>query len=405
MSGINDMRCPFPPNGKYLDAIRSSSKALRLISNVKIESEPIQRLITSPAFTSSFKRVSAVHGLALPLNFPSTASELNLISILSLLNFGSGFRVPLHQATGRGAWDNIRALVFSMYLMSSTDDEGDLLSARGLKAVGTQKVAELMRVSVHVEKPHESIPGVTVGTLGGPMYDLVQLITNTLNETGRVLVDTGYPDLGSFVIEALKEGAKAGATPDAEVDTILDRLVRAIPGFRDMGIVDSQPIYCFKKALFLIHAIKVRFGTQSSAPFPIPSTAHLPVFTDNVLPSMLIHLGVIDLSESALSSIFPNVAENLPSLLEEAPSDKNPPSPSEGPILSVEQAYVLRASAIDACEMIIAEARASVPSKEGVEWIKDITLPELDMWIWGVAKDRSDYRQLERFVLRETIFF
>lgn len=148
-----------------------------------------------------------------------------------------------------------------MYLMSSTDDEGDLLSARGLKAIGTQKVAELMRVSVHVEKPHESIPGVTVGTLGGPMYDLVQLITNTLNETGRVLVDTGYPDLGSFVIEALKEGAKAKATPDAEVDTILDRvsthgqlivdhqsfltfhtiqLVRAIPGFRDMAIVDSQ---------------------------------------------------------------------------------------------------------------------------------------------------------------------
>ncbi len=120
---------------------------------------------------------------------------------------------------------------------------------------------------------------------------------------------------------------------------------------------------------------------------------------------MLIHLGVIDLSESLLSRIFPGVVEKLPSLLKEAPSDKTPPSPSEGPMLSAEQAFVLRASAIDACEMIIAETRASVLSKEGVEWIKEITLPELDMWIWGVAKDRSDYRQLKRFVLRETIFF
>lgn len=95
-------------------------------------------------------------------------------------------------------------------------------------AITDAKVAELMRVSLHVERPHESIPGVTVGELAGPMYDLVTLITQTLNETGSVLVKAGYPDLGSFVLEALKEGEKVKSAdkPGADVDVILERVRR-----------------------------------------------------------------------------------------------------------------------------------------------------------------------------------
>ncbi|KAG5221309.1 ATP-NAD kinase domain-containing protein [Salix suchowensis] len=222
-----------------------------------------------------------------------------------------------------------------MYLVSSTDDEGDLLSARGLKVIGTQKVAELMRVSVHVEKPHESIPGVTVGTLGGPMYDLVQLITNTLNETGRVLVDTGYPDLGSFVIEALKEG------------TIWNAIICTVP-----NTIDGAPT--------CLHGQRPAVNADSP-------------WRDRPLRvTTLLHIS--------------QRRREPPQSIKRSALRQKPPSPSEGPILSVEQVYVLRASAIDACEMIIAEARASVPSKEGVEWIKDITLPELDMWIWGLQR-------------------
>lgn len=181
----------------------------------------------SPAFTESFKRVSASHGLALPLKFSSALDELNLLSILSLLNFASGYRVPLHAETGRGAWDNIRAFAFSLYLSSSVG-EGDLLSARGMKVIGEGKVAELMRVNVHLERPHESIPGVTVGELGGPMHELVKLVTGILQETGKVLVDLGYPDLGSFVAEALKEGeserTRNGDDPNVQVEVVLERV-------------------------------------------------------------------------------------------------------------------------------------------------------------------------------------
>jgi hypothetical protein len=95
-----------------------------------------------------------------------------------------------------------------------------------MQDIQEQKVAELMRVSMHVERPHESIPGVTVGELGGPMHELVKLITGTLNETGLILVRAGYPDLGSFVLEALQEGEKAKSKDKvgADVDIILERV-------------------------------------------------------------------------------------------------------------------------------------------------------------------------------------
>jgi hypothetical protein len=95
-----------------------------------------------------------------------------------------------------------------------------------MQDIQEQKVAELMRVSMHVERPHESIPGVTVGELGGPMHELVKLITGTLNETGLILVRAGYPDLGSFVLEALQESEKAKSKDKvgADVDIILERV-------------------------------------------------------------------------------------------------------------------------------------------------------------------------------------
>ena len=127
------------------------------------------------------------------------------MSILTVLNLASGYRVPLHKATGKGAYDNIRMLVMALYISSTV--EVDYMSAGGMVALDHQKVADLMGVlnHVHVEVPHKSLPGVVVGELGGPIFELVRIITKVLNETGEVLRSGGYPDLGTFVLEALKK--------------------------------------------------------------------------------------------------------------------------------------------------------------------------------------------------------
>lgn len=165
----------------------------------------MENFLLSPAFTSSFGRLKQTHGQILPLKYPSIAAELNVMSVLTVLNMASGYRVPLHKATGRGAYDNIRMLVMALYLSSTV--EADSMSARGMVALDHQKVADLMGVlgHIHVEVPHTSLPGVVVGELGGPIFELVRLITKILNETGEALQNGGYPDLGTFVLEALKK--------------------------------------------------------------------------------------------------------------------------------------------------------------------------------------------------------
>lgn len=114
-----------------------------------------------------------------------------------------------------------------------------MLSARGMQRVDAGVIAEQLRVSIHVDRPHESIPGVTVSEVSGPMSRLVQLIVNTLNETGDVLVKSGYPDLGTFVLEALKNGANAVKSGPPDADVVIDQIMKAIPGFRDMTVVNG----------------------------------------------------------------------------------------------------------------------------------------------------------------------
>ncbi|KAI0266692.1 hypothetical protein BC834DRAFT_109128 [Gloeopeniophorella convolvens] len=289
-----------------------------------------------------------------------------------------------------------------------------------MQTLSEVKIAELMGVSLHIERPHESIPGLTVGQIGGPGWEVVQLLKKLLDETGKVLVSGGYPNLGTLVAEALKEGEKASrdkGDPTAAAEVVLERLVRAIPGFRDMAVINDQPVYCFKKALFLINGVNIRFGEKAPSPFPIPQTSHLPVFTDNVLPSILIHLGVIDLSTAApaLAALFPGAGADatLSALLAAAPEPAPSPGPTagakkvpvDGPVLTHAQSYVLRAAAIEACERIIAHARVMSAMGRGESWLKDITLPDFDTWLWAVAKDRADYRALPRFVLRNALFF
>ncbi|KAL1665929.1 hypothetical protein GGF50DRAFT_51724 [Schizophyllum commune] len=399
-----------PASGAYLRAIRESARKARASQHVRIDEDAIRALLLSPAFTTTFTRLSKNHGLALPLRFSSPLAELNFLSVLALLNFASGYRTPLHAETGRGAWDNIRALAFALHIESASD-AGELLSAEGMRSIGDGKVAELLRVNVHLERAHETIPGVTVGELGGPLYELVRLITRTLNETGERLVEMGYPDLGTLVVEALKAGGKARRDddPDAEVDKVLEQIVRAIPGFQDMYDLDGEPVYCFKKALFLIHSVVVRFGSLNPPPFPVPDTSNLPIFSDNVIPSMLVHLGIIDLSASALQHLFTNARSKvtIDSLLA-APSEGKPlPStepPEEGPSVTAREGYILRAAAIDACEVTVKIARELEVPKD-LEWINKLTLPDLDAWLWAGAKDRVDYRSLPRFMERNTVFF
>ena len=245
MSSDRNLNPPPFPQGSFIEAVRESSKlltektkitvSLRLLPSccafdvsfysslsAQINQNAVEKFLLSPAFTASFERLKVNHGQLLPLKYPSIAAELNVMSILTVLNLGSGYRVQLHRATGRGAYDNIRMLVMALYLTSTA--EMDYTSARGMVALDHQKVADLMGVldKIHVEAPHKSLPGVVVGELGGPIFELVRLIARILNETGEALRSGGYPDLGTFLLEALKN---AKGNPDLVLQQVRALLV------------------------------------------------------------------------------------------------------------------------------------------------------------------------------------
>jgi len=153
---------------------------------------------------------------------------------------------------------------------------------------------------------------------------------------------------------------------------------------------------------------------------PLPDTSAIPVFSDNVLPSMLVHLGALDVSESAYTthrSAFANldVQENLEYIPMDlqggnaAQGSGGSPKVSdveEGPAFNEEEAYALRAAALDACELLAETAKKLTLGNhhEANKWVHNVTLPELDGWLWAVAK-KERLRSLTRFAQPGTVMY
>jgi hypothetical protein len=149
------------------------------------------------------------------------------LSILSLLNTLSGYRLPLHAATGDGAYQNVTKILLGLFI---SGDEN--LSAKGLKELKEQEVAGIMGVSLFSEKPHDTLPGVTVGVKGGLVAEAVGLIVKACNETGEILVREGYDSLGDLVVEILDEAENVVEEKDelAGCDHFVERVSAGVCG-------------------------------------------------------------------------------------------------------------------------------------------------------------------------------
>jgi len=178
---------------------------------LKIPDDAILAVLGSAAFKTSFDRLANAHGLSFPLQFPSVHAEVNFLAVLSLLNFGGGYRTVLRAQTGRGAYDCIRMLLFSAFLdIDSPDSAGVgamLFTAAGMREAAAGAIASAIGLNMHIDRQHATIPGLTVGELGGPAYEFVSLIVQTLREAGTALAEIGHSDLGTFTLQCLREAA------------------------------------------------------------------------------------------------------------------------------------------------------------------------------------------------------
>lgn len=217
--------------------------------------EKIDEFLNKNIFSdiSKYAELARSFKLSFPLNFENDAEELTLVGLIALvgltigaahkdpiaemslralaaqLDFGTEYDSILCEHLDRDAFDIVQSFVFSLYLSSATSSESaleDALSSRRMQNASLDDVASHMRISIVVEKPHPTIPAITIGEQGGPLLPFVQRVVKVLRETGDFLVKQGYANFGVFLEEGLKE-----AKGDPEI--LVSRLVRAVPPFND----------------------------------------------------------------------------------------------------------------------------------------------------------------------------
>ena len=77
------------------------------------------------------------------------------------------------------------------------------LSARALRSLTLSEISSLFHIPLQVEVAHPTIEAIKVSK-PSKSRALAELITWTLNDTGRILEENGYKNFATFILEAAK---------------------------------------------------------------------------------------------------------------------------------------------------------------------------------------------------------
>ncbi|KAG0215132.1 hypothetical protein BGX28_000837 [Mortierella sp. GBA30] len=333
-------------------SIYETTKQCRESSSIHIDQEAITRFLTNLT-QESWSKHSVANGMSFPLRFESLEQEVNILSLIDILNTGHGFRKELHEDSDRGAFETIVFGIMSFHI-SSTPTTADALSKLTGWEVGSH-FGITMQKDVPSELAHVTISKPSVAS------KLAGQIQGVLNETGRILKEQGFETLGGFVIDAAKKANGSG-------EKFSEILINTFPAFQDYAEIDGKTVYVFKKALLLASSLERRFAKTESM-FAFKDIQKSPIFADNVIPTLMTHLGILVLPE------------NLKHTME------------EGGETSVEESYRLRAAAIDGCHEIV--ERANEQKIGTVNYgDKGMLAVDLDVYLWRVAKE-PQYRKAD----------
>jgi hypothetical protein len=245
---------------------------------------------------------------------------------------------------------------------------GKPLDAETFKKFSIFEVAETFQFPIDREVRHEKLDFVTM-TEPTALKPLAAQIMTVLNTTGEYLVSHNYNDLAHFIMDHVKRQPQNAIS-------LVEHLVKAFPGLQDSYLFpgQSEPVYLYKKAQILVYHLWFTFKEQLPDLFDFKDLDQLTVFSDNVIPTMLTHMGILEIPEEWQQDINNNVD------------------------LSVEVATTLRAAGIVACDEIIKSALA------GIGPVNNMTTGGLDVYLWRLGKV-DDYRKVPRFQLKDTVMF
>lgn len=308
-------------------------------------------------------KVIGVPEIAAPLRFQSVREHINFLAIVSLLNFGSGYRIPLKQHANRGAFETILRGCMGFHLTNT-------LNADFMVQVGLSDVSQTFDLPIDVDIPLQPAIYTTKPHILRP---LVENIRRVLNESAGILRARQCLDFAQFILNDSPGGPRAEEKkqPLLAAD-VVTRLVTTFPAFNDRHQSGARMVFFFKKAQFLVAEL-YRKLRQEEPRFDFPDIEQLTCMADNVIPAVLRTLGVLRVSDSLLADIN-----------------------SETDI-SGDKVTSLRAAAVVAVDKIVSAFNGSSSSAK-------ITGAQLDYYLWTLGKE-GDMRKVTRHIERNTVFY
>lgn len=241
------------------------------------------------------------------------------------------------------------------------------MTAEIFKNMTVFEVAETFQLPIDREVRHETLDFVTM-TQPTALRPLADGITSVLNTTGEYLVNNGYKDLSDFIMKHVQQNPQ-------NANSLVNHFSQHFPGLFDKYWFegDANPVYLYKKSQIIVYHLWCTFKEQLPELFDFKDIDTLTIFSDNVIPTMLVELNIIQIPEAWQEQITTNQD------------------------LSVQQATTLRAAAVVACDDIVNASKTTGP-------VPDMTTGGLDVYLWRLGKV-GDYRKVPRFQLKETVMF
>ncbi|KAJ1951259.1 hypothetical protein EC988_004096 [Linderina pennispora] len=361
---------PLPaPGTNYFDAVRESTAQFIKSSGqalVTVDEAAAKTYVDSFNVEKFDQYVTEVNQWTrkLPLRFDNFAQELNMFSIIDLLQIGSGFRRDLHAACGRGASDTIVFGCISLHISQTPVD------AKGLQELTLGDISQHFGIPLFGdEKPmREGVTAVTVSE-ASPVRPLAEIILGILQDTGRRLEQFGFASFADFIIKICTEQATA--------KHLVEKLVNAFPSLRDAAEINGKPVYLFKKAQLIAYDVFQRFK-DSEKIFNFPDVAEMTLFADNVVPAMVQNHGMM------------------------TPCDAIQKKIDSSEELTLEETTAMRAASIVAAQLVVDYANSTeCKTTPGKFPINQATL---DNFWWKEGKD-PELRKINRLVCKNTVYF
>ncbi|KAH9440587.1 hypothetical protein Pst134EA_030685 [Puccinia striiformis f. sp. tritici] len=328
---------PLPTQGITIaDAIKASCGECLEGYNIIINRTACEEFLLNLDRKDYEKRVDAEPvNLKFPLQFSSSLDELNVIAMVCLLEGFHSYEELLQERTGRGVWETMRYLVLAAYL-SPDSHSGSILTTRGMLEVTPESISTALSLPLHIERPIAENSPISMAEPDQAVVRFVEDLLNVLHSTGKILQQSGLPNLASFLASRAK----------LNDDEMIRQLAGAFSAFRDMYTLDNKHVYLMKRVLFLVYNIQ-----NTSISFPNLKSIR-PILADSLLPVFLIQAGLLDSSNSTESSL-----QNING------SDSHLK-------MSSRSATILRASSVACCEYLINLAQDLSTTNESVRYME-----------------------------------